>query len=253
MPSRFSIGVDFGTNSVRALAVDVQTGEEVGTCVFEYPSGDHGILLDRREPDVARQHPQDYLDGLEASIRGALEEASRRDGFDSSNVIGIGIDTTGSTPIPVDAAGVPLAFDPRFTANLNAHVWLWKDHTAHAEAAAITALARSRRPEYLTKCGGTYSSEWFWSKILHCLRVDSDVFDAAYTWVEHADWMPAVLTGTEHPNKLRRGVCAAGHKAMFNAAWGGYPDEEFLGALDARLAALRRTLPDTAYNAAEAA
>lgn len=253
MSGKYTIGLDFGTNSVRALIVDVRTGEEVGTSVFEYPSGEHGILLDRREPDLARQNPQDYIDGLEASIRGALVQAFERRSFESDDVVGIGVDTTGSTPIPVDGEGAPLAFNPRFRDNMNAHVWLWKDHTAHAEAAEITNRARELRPEYLAKCGGTYSSEWFWSKILHCLRVDRAVFDAAFTWVEHADWMPAVLTGTNHPSKLRRGVCAAGHKAMFNEAWGGYPDEEFLAELDESLAALRRTLPDEAFNASEAA
>lgn len=253
MANTYTIGLDYGTNSVRALVVDVQTGDEVGTSVFPFPSGNDGILLDPRDPDLARQNPQDYLDGLEASVRGALEDAAAHDGFDPARVIGIGIDTTGSTPMPVDEAGRPLAFDARFRDNLHAHVWLWKDHTGHAEAAEITARARAMRPEYLTKCGGTYSSEWFWSKILHCLRAAPDVFDAAYTWVEHADWMPAVLSGTENPATLRRGICAAGHKAMFHEAWGGYPDEDFLAALDARLKPLRRTLPHEAYNASEAA
>jgi len=251
MAKKYTIGLDYGTNSVRALVVDVQTGEEVGTSVFAYPSGKAGILLDPADPECARQHPQDYLDGLTASIRGALDDAARK-GMDAADVIGIGIDTTGSTPIPVDAAGHPLALDPRFKDNLNAYVWLWKDHTGHAEAAEITAHTQALRPAYLTKCGGTYSSEWFWSKILHCLHVDPDTFEAAHTWVEHTDWMPAVLTGTERPDVLRRGICAAGHKAMFNEAWGGYPDEDFLAALDERLVRVRRTLPDRAYNAAEA-
>lgn len=253
MAKTYAIGLDYGTNSVRALVVDVQTGEEVGTSVFNFPSGTAGVLLDSRDPNLARQNPQDYLDGLEASMRGALADAASHEGFDSAHVIGIGIDTTGSTPLPVDGNGVPLAFDKRFRDNLNAYVWLWKDHTGHAEAAEITARAQQLRPEYLAKCGGTYSSEWFWSKIWHCLRVDPEVFDAAHTWVEHADWMPAVLTGTDHPGQLRRGVCAAGHKAMFNEAWGGYPDEVFLAALDERLAPLRRTLPNESFNAAEAA
>ena len=128
--------------------------------------------------------------------------------------------------MPVDANGQPLALGKRFAKNPAAMAWLWKDHTGVAEAAEITALAKSIRPHYLAKCGGTYSSEWFFSKILHCLRVDPEVFDAAYTWVEHADWLPAVLTGTEAPGKLRRCRCAAGHKAMFNDTWGGYPDAE---------------------------
>ena len=251
MTVRYTIGLDFGTNSVRALVADVHTGEEIATSVYAYQAGRDGILLDPRNPDLARQDPQDYVDGLTESILGALEGAPRD--FDSGRVIGIGIDTTGSTPIPVDREGHPLAFDRRFVDNLNAYVWLWKDHTAHTEAAEITAHARDMRPEYLAKCGGTYSSEWFWSKILHCLRTDPDVFEAAYTWVEHADWMPALLTGTNRPQTLRRGICAAGHKAMFNPAWRGYPDEEFLASLDERLLRLRRTLPDEAYNTAEPA
>ncbi len=249
----YSIGLDFGTNSVRALIVDTATGEEIGTSVFNYPSGSAGILLDSKDPHLARQRPQDFVDGLTASIRGALTDAASRGAFDASQVIGIGIDTTGSTPIPVDENGRPLGLDDRFRDNLNAQVWLWKDHTAFAEAAQITERAAAVRPEYLGKCGGTYSSEWFWSKILHCLRVAPDVFEAAYTWVEHADWMPALLTGSESPSVLRRGVCAAGHKAMFNRSWGGYPDEVFLAGLDERLVRLRRTLPDRAYNASEAA
>ena len=252
MASKYTIGLDYGTNSVRALVVDVRTGEEVGTSVFAYPSGQSGVLLDPKRPNLARQHPQDYLDGLEASVCGALEQAAKHDGFDASNVIGLGVDTTGSTPIPLDEAGRPLALDPRFADDLAAYVWLWKDHTGHAEAAEITARAAELRPDYLAKCGGTYSSEWFWSKILRCARTSPDVFEAAATWAEHADWMPAVLTGTDHPGRLRRGICAAGHKAMFHESWGGYPDEDFLQALDRRLARVRRSLPDVAYNASEA-
>lgn len=249
----FSIGIDFGTNSVRALVAATDTGKELGAGVFAYPSGKSGILLEPRDPDLARQNPADYLQGLVESVRGALQQASSHDGFDPERVVGIGVDTTGSTPMPVDARGQPLALDERFRSNLNAHVWLWKDHTSHAEAAEITHAAGRIRPEYLAKCGGTYSSEWFWSKLLHCRRASPDVFDAAHTWVEHADWVPALLTGNEHPARIRRGICAAGHKAMFGTAWGGYPDKEFLSALDSGLARVRDTLPDVACNLAEPA
>ena len=160
-------------------------------------------------------------------------------GFDARRVIGIGVDTTGSTPIPVDKEGVPLGLSDRFRNNPDAQAWLWKDHTGHAEAREITDRARALRPEYLAKCGGIYSSEWFWSKIWHCLRVAPEVFEAAYTWVEHADWVPAMLSGTERPDRLKRSICAAGHKAMFHTDWGGYPDEEFLGSLDAALVRVR--------------
>jgi L-ribulokinase len=253
MSGKYTIGLDYGTNSVRAVVVDAGTGEEVGTNVFPYPSGQDGLLLDPHQPQLARQNPRDYLLGLEQSVRGALAEAAGRAGFRADDVIGIGVDTTGSTALPVDATGQPLAFSPEFAGNLNGQVWLWKDHTGHAEAARITQLAARMRPHYLAKCGGTYSSEWFWSKILRCLNVDPAVSAAAHSWVEHADWIPAVLTGTDRLDLLRRSICAAGHKAMFSESWGGYPDEEFLGALDDRLVRIRRTLPDHAYNASEAA
>lgn len=250
---KYAIGLDYGTNSVRALVVDVQTGEELGSGVFAYPSGDSGILLNARDPNLARQNPQDYLDGLEQSVRSALAEAAARDDFDPAGVIGIGVDTTGSTPIPVDAEGRPLGLNERFRENLNAQVWLWKDHTSHAEAKEITDRAAQLRPEYLAKCGGIYSSEWFWSKILHCQRVDPEVAEAAHTWVEHADWIPAVLSGTEHPDRLKRSVCAAGHKAMFHTEWGGYPDADFLASLSPRLVRVGASLPDRAYNVSEPA
>jgi len=251
--SQYAIGLDYGTNSVRAVLADVQSGEEIASSVFPYPHGKAGILLDERDPNVARQHPQDYLDGAESVIKGVLAEAASRPGFSPSQVIGLGVDTTGSTPIPVNAEGTPLAFLPEFADNLAAMVYLWKDHTGHAEAATITEVAAEIRPNYLLKCGGTYSAEWFWAKILRCLHANPDVYAAAYTWVEHADWLPAVLTGTTHPSVLKRGICAAGHKAMFHPAWGGYPDAEFLAALDPNLAPLRASLPDVAYPAGVAA
>jgi L-ribulokinase len=251
--SSFAVGLDYGTQSVRALVVDVETGKEVGTGVFSYPSGREGIFVDPERPNLARQAPRDYLDGLEASVGAALADAQSHGEFRPEAVGGLGVDTTGSTPIPVDETGVPLSFHEQFEDHLAAKAWLWKDHTGHAEADEITETAEALRPEYLAKCGGTYSSEWYWSKLLHCRRVAPEVFKAAHTWVEHADWMPAVLTGTDHPDELKRGICAAGHKAMYNDDWGGYPDEEFLAELDEGLAGVRRTLPDEAYNTSEAA
>ncbi len=239
----YAIGLDYGTNSCRSLLVDLQNGEELGSVVFPYPSGVLGILTDPADPNVARQNPQDYLVGMIAIVKGAIEQArEKRAGFDPAEIIGIGIDTTGSTVIPVNADGCPLALLPEFSQNLNAQVWLWKDHTAHAEAAAITALASQIRPQYLAKCGGTYSSEWWWSKIWRCKNVDPAVFKAAYSWVEHCDWLPAVLTGNDKPEKMGRGICAAGHKAMYCEEWGGLPDQEFLRSLDPALAQLRDRL-----------
>jgi L-ribulokinase len=242
MSPRYSIGLDYGTNSVRALIVNVANGKEVGTAVWDYAHGTHGVILSR-DPNLARQHPADYLTGAEVTIKKALAQAKRAvRGFKPEQVIGIGVDTTGSTPMPVDANGRALAFDKRFAKNPAAMAWLWKDHTGVAEAAEITFLAKQIRPPYLTKCGGTYSSEWFFSKILRCLRVAPEVFNAAYTWVEIADWIPAMLTGTEAPDKLTVGICAAGHKAMYSDAWGGYPDAEFLGQLHPKLGELRARL-----------
>lgn len=244
----YVIGLDYGTNSVRCLVVDAKNGREVGTAVYEYETGQAGILLDKADHNVARQNPADYLKGLEVTILAAAKQAKKADKkFSPAQIVGIGVDTTGSTPIPIDSEGVPLAMKKTFKGNLNACVWLWKDHTGYAEAAKITELAAKMRPEYLAKCGGTYSSEWFFSKVWHCLNVDKKVFDAAYTWVEHADWIPAVLTGTDHPGRIKRCRCAAGHKAMFSDEWGGYPDTKFLAKLDPRLARLRDTLSNKTY------
>jgi len=250
----YSIGLDYGTNSVRCLIVDTTNGREVGTAVFNYPTGQMGIIISRMDHNLARQNPADYLKGLEVTVKQAVAQARRNDKrFSPDKVVGIGVDTTGSTPIPVDEKGTPLAMLKAFKGNPNAAVWLWKDHTGYAEAAQITALAKKEHPEYLAKCGGIYSSEWFFSKVLHCLRVDKKVYNAAYTWVEHADWIPAVLTGTDHPSRIKRCRCAAGHKAMFNDAWGGYPARRFLIKLDPRLAKLRDSLPKKTYTIADKA
>ena len=244
----YAIGLDYGTNSVRAVLVDVTDGHEVATIVYEYETGEAGIILDPSDHNLARQNPADYLKGLEVTVKKAIDKAKKADSnFNPLKIIGIGVDTTGSTPLPVNEDGIPLALTKEFKDNPNANAWLWKDHTGHAEAAEITALAKKEHPEYLAKCGGTYSSEWFFSKILHCLRVDSKVFKAAYTWIEHSDWIPAILTGTDHPDKLKRCRCAAGHKAMFNDDWGGYPVKEFLSKLDPKLGKLRETLSDKTY------
>lgn len=243
----YTIGLDYGTNSVRTVIVDTANGREIATAVWGYAHGTQGVILSR-DPNLARQHPQDYVTGAEITLKDALAQARRNlRGFRSDQVIGIGVDTTGSTPIPVDAAGQPLAFQKAFANDPAAMAWLWKDHTGVAEAAEITALARKLRPHYLAKCGGTYSSEWFFSKILHCLRTSPRVFKAAYTWVECADWVPAMLTGTEAPDRLTVGVCAAGHKAMYSDEWGGYPDAKFLAKLDPQLGALRSRLRPKAY------
>jgi L-ribulokinase len=242
LPPAFTIGVDFGTNTARAVVVDCADGRTLGTAVADYPSGERGVLLDPREPHLARQHPGDYLAALRASVRGAVAEAGADRRFAADRVIGIGTDTTGSTPLPVDADNRPLGLDPPWREHLAAQAWLWKDHTGAAEAEAITAAAARHAPELLAPIGGRYSSEWFWSKIWRCLKVAPGVFDAAASWVELADWVPAVLAGVGGPGAVLRCVCAAGHKAMYSRAWGGLPPAEFLARLDPRLASLRARL-----------
>ncbi|RPJ32151.1 MAG: ribulokinase [Verrucomicrobiaceae bacterium] len=250
----YTIGLDYGTNSARALVVDCSNGREIGTAVVDYPSGQQGILLNPSDHHLARQNPADYLFALEKATLQALEAAEASEpAFSRTQVTGIGMDGTGSSPIPVDAHNVPLAFDPRFAETPSAQCWLWKDHTGIPEAAAITATAAKLRPQYLAKIGGTYSSEWFWAKIWHCLKVDPAVFDAAFSWVELSDFIPAVLAGVTDPRRIMRGVCMAGHKALYADDWGGLPDKEFLTTLDPKLADLRERLYDKAHDASVSA
>jgi L-ribulokinase len=248
--SRYVIGLDFGTNSCRSLLVDAGSGRELASHVFPYPSGTDGVILDSSDPSLARQNPADYLLGIEATIRGAIQKAEAADPeFSPDAVIGIGVDTTGSSPMPVDVQGQALCFQERFKDNPSAMVWLWKDHTSFREAAQITQLASELRPNYLSRIGGTYSSEWWWSKILSCKKNSETVFDAAYSWVEICDWIPAVLTGDCSPGTWKRSICAAGHKAMFSPSWHGLPDREFLDTLSPGLGSLREKLYDRAYTA----
>jgi L-ribulokinase len=240
----YTIGVDFGSDSVRALVVDSQTGQEMGTHVFYYPLWKEGLYCNP-EKNQFRQHPLDYLEGLETCIKGALENCP--EGV-AEKVVGISVDTTGSTPVAVNKEGVPLALTEGFEDNPNAMFVLWKDHTAVKEADEINDLARSWGGEDYTKFeGGIYSSEWFWAKVLHVLREDPGVRAAAWSWVEHCDWIPALLTGQTDPLTLKRSRCAAGHKAMWHEAFGGLPDEDFLVRLDPLLKGLKDRLYTDTY------
>ncbi len=250
--SKYAIGLDFGTNSCRSLIIDVANGRELATDVFPYPSGTDGVIVDSADPHMARQNPADYLTGIEVSVNEAMLKAKKAESnFSPRDVIGIGVDTTGSSPMPVDAEGQALCFTKKFEHDPAAMVWLWKDHTSYAEAAQITETATRMRPEYMAKVGGTYSSEWFWSKIFHCKNTAPEAFQAAGSFVEICDWIPAVLAGTTHPKTMKRSICAAGHKAMFNEQWGGLPDEAFLESLSPGLGALRGRLYSRAYSADE--
>jgi L-ribulokinase len=226
--STFAIGVDYGTNSVRAIVVDTGSGEEIATATFAYKHGTEGVVLSDKDPNLARQHPRDYLDGFERSVAEAVRLASTKPGFHPDRVVGLGVDTTGSTPIPVDRAGTALALHDEFAANPDAMAWLWKDHTAHQEAADITRLAAAANLPYLAKCGGTYSSEWYWAKAARCEKAAPRVAAATYSWVELCDYVVGAVTGACDPHTMSRSVCAAGHKAMYHASWGGLPAASFL-------------------------
>jgi len=234
---RLAIGVDFGTDSVRAVVVS-SSGEELAEGVSLYRRWAEGKYCDPAR-NMFRQHPLDHIEGLETAVNQALE----RLGPARERIAGIGVDTTGSTPGAVDRQGRPLALDDRFRENPNAMFVLWKDHTAVKEAGEINDAARNwGGTDFTMYEGGVYSSEWFWAKILHVLREDPAVREAAFSWVEHCDWIPALLTGTEEPLTMKRSRCAAGHKAMWHRRWGGLPPEGFLVRVDPLLAGLRKRL-----------
>jgi len=231
----YTIGVDYGSASVRAIVVDAATGKEIACGVYEYQFGEEGNWLDRNEPTMVRQYPEDYVKGLEASVTDALKKAQLTADFSIDAVVGIGIDATGTTMLPVLADGTPLACLPMFKDNPNAYIWLWKDHTATREAKEITEKALADRPAYMHMVGGSYSAESYWAKVLHCLRVDKSVYDSAYDWMEVADWIPFLLTGKTHVGEAVHNMCTATHKALYSPQWGGYPDKDFLVSLDPTL------------------
>jgi len=236
--SKYTIGLDYGSDSVRSLIVNVETGEEVASAVFNYPRWKKQMYCDAAN-NRFRQHPKDYIEGLEYTVVAALKQAPA--GV-AENVVGISVDTTGSTPIAVDEKGTPLSLTPGFEENPNAMFVLWKDHTAVKEAEEINQLAKTWQIDFTKFEGGIYSSEWFWAKLLHVIREDAGVYRAAYSWVEHCDWIPAILTGNTNPKTLKRSRCAAGHKAMWHEAFNGLPAEDFLVKLDPMLAGLRDRL-----------
>lgn len=224
---KYVIGIDYGTDSCRALVVDSANGREAASAVCPYPRWKKGLYCDARGQRY-RQHPLDYTESLETAVRGAVAAIpADRPG----EICALAFDTTGSTPVLTDAAGTPLALLPRFAEEPDAMFVLWKDHTAIREAAEINAAARRSDTDYTRYSGGIYSAEWVWSKVLHILKTNPSVAEAAYAWVEHCDWMCALLTGNTRPEKVLRGRCAAGHKGLWHAAWGGWPPAEFLDGL----------------------
>ncbi|MEO8472183.1 MAG: ribulokinase [Chryseolinea sp.] len=245
----FVIGVDYGTDSVRSVIVNANNGAEIASAVFQYPRWRDGLFCDP-SANQFRQHPLDYVEGLESTIRECLKIAgdTARNG-----VRAISIDTTGSTPVAVDKTGTPLAMRSGFESNPNAMFVLWKDHTATREAAEINAHAAKFNVNYLQYVGGIYSSEWFWAKLLRIIRADTSVRESCYSWVEHCDWIPYLLTGGNDVSKMKRGVCSAGHKALWSAAFGGLPPDDFFSSLDPLLKGFTNRLFKETYPADQAA
>nr|WP_207435119.1 ribulokinase [Sabulibacter ruber] len=239
----YVIGVDYGTDSVRAIIVDAISGVEVASSTFSYPRWKEGLYCNATTNQF-RQHPLDYVEGLENTITDCLRLAGASV---QQNIRAISIDTTGSTPVAVDAAGIPLALHPAFQENPNAMFVLWKDHTSVQEAAEINAHAQHFETNYLQYVGGIYSSEWFWAKLLHVLREDPAVRDASYTWVEHCDWMPFLLTGGKNASEIKRNICSAGHKALWAEEFGGFPPEDFFASLDPLLAGFAARMQGPVY------
>jgi L-ribulokinase len=224
----FVIGIDYGTDSVRSVIVNARHGGEVASSVYSYPRWRDGLFCDAGKNQF-RQHPLDYLEGLESTIKKCIREAGEQV---RKNIRGISVDTTGSTPVAVDLRGTPLALTPGFESNPNAMFVLWKDHTSVREAGEINQHASTFPVNYLQYVGGIYSSEWFWAKLLHVLREDEQVRNACYSWVEHCDWIPFLMTGGNDARALKRGVCAAGHKALWAKSFNGLPPDEFFSSLD---------------------
>ncbi len=241
----YTIGIDFGTDSVRALVVDAADGRSVGTAVSAYERWAKGEFCDPRS-NRFRQHPLDYVEGIEDATKRALAEAGPAV---AAKVRGITIDTTGSTPCLADETGTPLALKPDFASEPDAMFVLWKDHTAVAQAERINQLARTWGGEDFTKYeGGIYSSEWFWAKVLKLVENRTKAIDAARTIIEHCDWMPVLLTGAKSLAAIKRSRCAAGHKAMWHVSWGGYPPAAFLDKLNPRLSELAASLGTETFN-----
>lgn len=239
------IGVDYGTDSVRSVLVDTSNGQEISASVFYYPRWRDGLFCVPSKNQF-RQHPLDYIEGLEFTIKDCLHRAG---GSSRSAVKAIAVDTTGSTPVAVDRSGTPLALTPGFEANPNAMFVLWKDHTATKEAAEINEHSTKFEIDYLQFVGGIYSSEWFWAKLLHVLREDATVKSACYSWVEHCDWIPFLLTGGSDVHRMKRGVCSAGHKALWAAEFGGLPPDNFFSSLDPLLKGFTSRLFKETYTA----
>src|SRR5690554_2824863 len=238
MKKSYVIGLDYGTDSVRAVLLDAHSGEEIATDVSYYARWKQRLYCEATKNQF-RQHPLDHIEGLEKTIKSVVTQS----GVDADAIKGICIDTTGSSPLPLDSQGTPLALLDEFKENPNAMMVLWKDHTAIKEANEINELSRTwGGVDFTSYEGGIYSSEWFWAKILHIAREDQKVKSAAYTWMEHCDYMTYMLCDDQDLDRFKRSRCAAGHKAMWHESWGGLPADDFLNQLDPYLTKLKAQL-----------
>lgn len=245
MNDQYVIGVDYGTDSVRSIIVNAANGNEIAASVFYYPRWKQGLYCDAGINQF-RQHPLDYVEGLEQTIKNCLQQAGPEVAL---NIKAISVDTTGSSPVAVDETGIPLALLPEFEKNPNAMFVLWKDHTATKEAAEINEHATKFKTNYLQFVGGIYSSEWYWAKLLRILRADEKVRSAVYSWVEHCDWIPFLLAGGTDAKQMKRGVCSAGHKALWSADFNGLPPDDFFATLDPLLKGFTQKLFKETYTA----
>jgi L-ribulokinase len=248
----FVIGVDFGTDSVRSVLIDAYNGTEISSASFMYPRWKAALYCDPSKNQF-RQHPLDYIEGLEATITGCLQKAGHGIQDIAAKVKAISVDTTGSSPMAIDASGTPLALLPGQRENPNAMTVIWKDHTSIKEAEAINRHAGKFPTNYLQFVGGIYSSEWFWAKLLHILRDDEQIRKSIFSWVEHCDWIPFLLTGGTDANEMKRGICAAGHKALWSTIWGGLPPNEFFASLDPLLDGFTEKLYNKTYTSSQPA
>jgi L-ribulokinase len=238
MKMAYTIGLDFGSDSVRAIIANTSNGDEVAASVFYYPRWAEGKYCDA-EASQFRQHPLDFIEGIEATIKDCVTQAGAEI---ASQVVGISVDSTGSTPILVDENGTPLSMLPEFTENPNAMFVLWKDHTSIKEAEEFNEKTKSSDVNYLKYVGGIYSSEWFWAKLLHVLREDEAVRSKAHSIVENCDWVPFILAGGQSMSDLKRGVCSAGHKGLWSQEWNGFPPNEYFVSIDPLLDGYVETL-----------
>lgn len=228
MNKKYVIGIDYGTDSVRCIIVDAANGREAASSQFQYPRWKYGLYCNPSRNEF-RQHPLDYIEGLEYVIKDSLKKAGATV---RENVKAISIDTTGSTPVAVDESGTPLALLAAFKHDPDAMFVLWKDHSSVEQMMEINAHAKLFDTDYLRYVGGIYSSEWFWSKLLHIVRKNEAVRNACYSWVEHCDWMPFLLMGGKHVSEMKRNVCTAGHKGLWSEEWNGLPPDSFFSSLD---------------------